>query len=284
MSEKTRWQEQVDAFLTNYDGLTRRRYADALADFHRWYVGTYDEEPDVLLLTREEAREYRAYLSGVRNLKASTVNGRLAALRSLVRFHGRTLRVRGVRRAETPVEALTGRELGRLLAAVEGPRWLDRRNVALVSLMARAGLRVGEVVALDVKDVELNNRSGWALIRRGKGLKERRVPLSAEARRALREYLEVRPDASTGVLFLSRTLEPLGARDVQRMITEAARRAGITKQVTPHTLRHTFATRFLQRGGDLATLQAVLGHANLATTARYLHPDAARVQEMVEVL
>jgi len=282
VSEETRWREQVEAFLVNYDGLTRRRYADALADFHRWYVGTYGEEPDARLLTREEAREYRAYLSGTRGLKASTVNGRLAALRSLVRFHGRTLRVRGVRRVEAPVEALTGRELGRLLAVLEGPRWLDKRNVALVSLMARAGLRVSEALGLRMGDVELNARSGSVLVRRGKGLKERRVPLSAEARRALREYLEVRPEARTDMLFLSRTLEPLKARDVQRLIAEAARRAGLRKRVTPHVLRHTFATRFLRQGGDLATLQAVLGHANLATTARYLHPDAARVQEMVE--
>jgi len=284
VSEETRWQEQVDAFLVNYEGLTRRRYADALADFHRWYVGTYGEEPDALLLTREEAREYRAYLSGTRGLKASTVNGRLAALRSLIRFHGRTLRVRGVRRVEAPVEALTGRELGRLLAALEGPRWLDKRNVALVSLLARAGLRVSEALALRLDDVELNARSGSVLIRRGKGLKERQVPLSAEARRALREYLEVRPAARTDVLFLSRTLEPLGARDAQRMIAEAARRAGLRKRVTPHVLRHTFATRFLRQGGDLATLAHILGHANIATTSRYLHPDAVRMQEMVEEL
>jgi integrase/recombinase XerD len=114
-------------------------------------------------------------------------------------------------------------------------------------------------------------------------MKERWVPLSAEARRELREYLEVRPQRS-GPLFFSRTYQPLTGRDVQRVVAEAARRAGLEKRVTPHTLRHTFATRFLQAGGDLATLQTVLGHSNLSTTARYLHPDAGRVQEMVEEL
>ncbi len=82
-------------------------------------------------------------------------------------------------------------------------------------------------------------------------MKERRVPLSAEARRALKEYLEVRPQAG-GPLFLSRTHRALTARDVQRLLQEAARRAGIRKRVTPHLLRHTFATRFLRAGGDLA--------------------------------
>ncbi len=133
------------------------------------------------------------------------------------------------------------------------------------------------------EDVEVNSRSGWVLVRKGKGVKERRVPLSAEARQALRAYLEVRPQRP-GPLFFSRTYQPLRARDVQRVLAEAVRRAGIERRVTPHVLRHTFATRFLRSGGDLATLQAILGHANLSTTARYLHPDTGRMQEMVEEL
>jgi site-specific recombinase XerD len=136
-----------------------------------------------------------------------------------------------------------------------------------------------------VEDVELNERSGWVLVRRGKGLKERHVPLSKEARKALGAYLEKRPWwTEEAALFVTRTGQRMDVRAVQRMVEAATQRAGIAKRVTPHVLRHTFATRFLRRGGDLATLQAILGHANLATTARYLHPDAARVQEMVESL
>ena len=248
----------------------------------------YTEDPNPALLTDEEAREWRSHLSGVRRLGASTVNVRLSALKGLARHCGRRIKVRGVRQMQPPVQAPTGRDLGRLIAAAEshkwGPEWLALRNVAIIGLMARAGLRVGELVALDVKDVELNPRSGWVLVRQGKGLKERRVPLSLQARKDLSAYLAARPEWTSEALFVTKTGERVSARSVQRLIKVAAQRAGITIDVTPHSLRHTFATRFLQKNGDLATLQAVLGHSSIATTSRYLHPDAARVQEMVEEL
>ncbi len=86
-----------------------------------------------------------------------------------------------------------------------------------------------------------------------------------------------------GLLFLSRSYRVQDPRDVQRMISEAARRTTIKFTVTPHTLRHSFATRFLAKNqGDIATLATILGHANISTTTRYLHPDARRIQEMVE--
>ncbi len=279
------WLTAVETYLAEYEGLTRDRYAAALTEFAAWYTATYGEAPDPALLTGEEIREYRKWLSGTQKLQAATVNLRLAALRGVLRRLGRELKIKGVKQVQPDIEALDGRELGRLLAAVEGARWQDQRNLALLNVLARAGLRVSEVLALRLDDVTLNGRSGALLVRQGKGLKERTVVLSKEARAALRAYLDVRPRAlQTDVLFISRSWQPLGPRDVQRVITEAAQRAGITKKVTPHTLRHTFATRFLQNGGDLATLAKLLGHSSIATTTRYLHPDAARVQEMVEDL
>ena len=193
-----------------------------------------------------------------------------------------------MRKVQQPVEPLSGRELGRLVRAVEqhewGAEWMPARNAALVALMARAGLRIGEVVGLDLEDVALNERSGWVTVRQGKGLKERRVPLSLQARKTLAGYLEVRPEAETPALFLTKSCRRLGKRPVQRLVKSAAQRAGLQQDVTPHVLRHSFATRFLRKGGDLATLRDILGHANLATTSRYLHADATRMQEMVEEL
>ncbi len=279
------WQAATTTFLIDHEGLTHRRYADALTQFHTWYIQTYHCEPEVALLTVEELRAYRQYLSGERHYQAATINLHLAALRGLLRCHGRNLRLKGVKLVAPAVEALDARALGRLLAAVDGPDWQDKRNVALLNVLARAGLRISEALSLNIGDVQLGDRGGVVLIRQGKGGKERSVALPKEARAALRAYLAVRPQApESKLLFLSRSWQALGARDVQRLLAAAAQRAGLTQKITPHTLRHTYATRFLQAGGDIATLAQLLGHSSVATTTRYLHPDAGRVQEMVEEL
>jgi integrase/recombinase XerC len=148
--------------------------------------------------------------------------------------------------------------------------------------MARAGLRVGEVIALEAEDIRLGERSGWAVIRSGKGNKRREVPLNAEVRAALRAYLEARPPFPSPRLFVSRTGAPLSARDVQRLVAALARKARIEGKVTPHTLRHTFATRAVEKGVDIAALSALLGHESLAATSRYLHPSRERLAEAVE--
>jgi site-specific recombinase XerD len=285
------WTQAVEAYLADHGPSSAAQYGSSLRVFERWYRETYHgEEPDPALLTREEVRQYRAYLLG-QGRAAATINGHLAAIRGLAHSVGRRIEVDNVDAVEPPIEALNGRELGRMLAVVEGDGWMDERNVALVSTMVRAGLRVGEVVALDVDDVELDERSGRATVWKGKGEKQRQVRLGKQVRRDLAAYLEVRPEPpesrpseDRSALFLSKTRRRLGARAVQAMVENAVRRAGIEKDVTPHTLRHTFATRFLRNGGDLAALRDQLGHASVATTNRYLHATGEEIQAAVEEL
>ncbi len=255
---------------------TVERYRAALDEFTAWYRQTNAVEPDWQLLTAVEVKDYMAYLQSVKRLSPASVNLRLAAIRSLLRHLGRSLKVRGPKQVTPPVKALSARELGRLLAAAEG----NPRDTAILNLLARAGLRVGEVVRLRTGDVEMNGRSGWVTVKGGKGNKTRRVPLNGEARQALKAWLDERPQAAEGWLFLSRTGKPLSERDVQRMVAECARIAGV--EAAPHTLRHTFATRAVEKGVDVATLAAILGHSRLETTGRYLHPTAERIQEAVE--
>lgn len=277
---------QVSDFLQTLNtAATRRAYAQVLQQFQAWYVTTYGEKPDASSPTAEAVREWRGSLMNIQRLSAATVNLRLAALRSLARHLGLSLNVKGMKQEAPPLEPLNGREIGRLVAILKGDRWLAKRNVSLVSLMVRAGLRVSEVVALNHDDLTMSERKGEVRVRQGKGLKERTVPLSRQARRALQAYLAVRPSFAGDRLFVSRSGNVLQARDVQRLLTNAALRAGIQKKVTPHLLRHSFATRALRQGKmDLATLANALGHENLATTARYLHPDKEQVAAMIEEL
>jgi integrase/recombinase XerD len=277
------WESAVQSFLTALSSpRTRDRYQAALSEFAAWYRQTFRDDPDPALLTDLEVRDYVAHLQTVRRLSPSSIHLRLSALRGLLKSLGRTLRIRGPRMQKPPVRVLSARELGRLFAAAEGEDWIDKRNTAILALMAKAGLRVGEVVALELGDIELGARSGWATVRMGKGNKTRRVPLNGDVRQALQAYLAARPAFSTPFLFVSRTGSPLSARDVQRLVAELARRAGIPGRVTPHVLRHTFATRALEKGADVAAVAALLGHESIATTSRYLHPSEARLAEVVE--
>ncbi len=267
----------LDDFLATLTSpRTVERYRAALDEFTRWYAQTSGREPDWHLLTAVEIKDYLAYLHSVRRLSAASVNLRLAAIRSFLRHLGRSVKVKGAKQVTPPVKALSPRELGRLLAAAER----SPRDTAILNLLARAGLRVGEVVRLRLGDVEMNGRSGWVTVKGGKGNKSRRVPLNGEARQALKVWLEARPQGAEDWLFLSRTGKPLSERDVQRMVAEYGRIAGV--EATPHALRHTFATRAIEKGVDVATLQALLGHSRLETTGRYLHPTAERMQEAVE--
>ena len=279
------WTDALKSFLDSLSSpRTQERYRAALAEFAAWYERTFGEPPDPALLTDLEVRDYMAHLQAVRKLSPSSIHLRLSAIRGLLKSLGRTLRVKGPRMQRAPVRALSARELGRLFAAAEGEGWIDKRNIALLALMAKAGLRVGEVVALEAEDIRLSERSGWAIIRSGKGNKRREVPLNAEVRAALRAYLEARPPFPAERLFVSRTGAPLSARDVQRLVAALAQKARIEGKVTPHTLRHTFATRAVEKGVDLAALSALLGHESLATTSRYLHPSRERLAEAVERL
>jgi integrase/recombinase XerC len=279
------WADAVRGFLDSlFSPKTQELYRAALEEFAAWYERAFGKPPDPTRLTDPGVRDYVVYLQAVRRLSPSSIHIRLAALRGLLRSLGRSLWVRGPRMQRLPVRVISALELERLFAAAEGDGWMNKRDTAILALMAKAGLRVGEVVALELGDIELGVRSGWVAVRMGKGNKTRRVPLSSGVCRALRAYLVVRPASGVSVLFLSRSGNPLSARDVRRVVVRLARRAGIEGRVTPHVLRHTFATRVLEMGADLATVAAILGHESIATTSRYLHPSEARLVEAVERL
>jgi integrase/recombinase XerC len=277
--------------------LTVRGYVQDMRDFARWFEGTNGVELSPERLTSQDVREYRQHLLAVRRAKPALVNRRIAAIRAYVRWgrregliQGNPLEgVRPVREQERGPRWLTRQERNALVRELElmvqGSRtahWRLQaiRDRAVVFLMLHAGLRVGELVALEVGDIELGERRGEVRVRHGKGGKERTVPLNAEARRALRDWLEVRPKAESPYLFVGKGGERLRDSGVQRRVAEIGRRAGV--ELTPHVLRHTFARMLVEAGVGLERVAALLGHESLDTTKVYLTPSMADLQEAVE--
>jgi len=173
-------------------------------------------------------------------------------------------------------------EVTRLLESPDSSRPLYWRDRAILELLYASGVRVSELVELPLSELDLDE--GLATIF-GKGAKERLVPIGGPARRALERYLrDVRPTLDRGKgagrVFLNARGSPLRRESVWTLVAEAAKRAGITKHVSPHTLRHTFATHLVEGGADLAAVQELLGHADISTTQIYTHLDRDYLREV----
>ena len=215
--------------------------------------------------------------------RKSTVGRKLAALRS---FYDFCLRKKWI--AENPAKILaTPRQEKRvpsflsedetteLLDLPRSTEPLDIRDKAILELFYATGIRVSELVGIEPADIHFSER----LVRvRGKGKKERIVPFGTKAREALEAYRRVRPGLATGgdggeAFFLNYRGGRLTTRSVQRMVHKYIRRTAVARKISPHSLRHSFASHLLGRGADLRVIQELLGHASLATTQKYTHVD-----------
>lgn len=181
---------------------------------------------------------------------------------------------------KAPPKSLERREQNRFLREAE--RRGKLRDLALVRVMLSCGLRVGEVVAVKISDLDIGERRGKLVVREGKGNKYREVPVPPEARRAIQEWLGElnikHPDRPW--LFPNRKGERISTRYVERIVKQIALRAEV--EAVPHTLRHTCATNMLRSGADLVTVAQILGHESLDTTAIYTRADERTLAEAVE--
>ncbi len=236
---------------------------------------------EVEQVTTDVLRRYLAGMSAA-GLSASTRARRLYALRSLWHYLETTglvsenpcRKVSAPRRRQHLPNYLTVTECARLLAACDDNHYVDlafRDRTILVVLMYQ-GLRRAELLGLQLGDVDLEAMT--LLVRRGKGGTSRLLPLAEQAAQAGTDWLEMRPDCACSALFVTRGGHPMSAVDLQRMFRRTVDRAGLREGVTLHTLRHTFGTMLLRQGVDVRTLQRLLGHASIETTALYLHVDA----------
>ncbi len=284
-----------EAWLCERDrsAATVRSYLADLHDFAAWFCRTNGEALSVERLTPTDVREYRAFLQSVRRVRAATVRRRLMALRAYCRWglevgrveHDATARLRFPGATALAPRWLTRQEQWRLVREAERARAaadtpsrqrLALRDWALVVFLLHTGLRIAEACALEVQDVEIGERTGWVQVRDGKGTRARQVPLNAEARRALRDWLEER-GTDSGRLFGG--LTPSGA---YRRLATLGRRAGV--KVHPHTLRHTFAKNLVDSGTGLERVAALLGHSNLNTTRAYITPSPHDLERAVQGL
>jgi len=281
-------QNRSQRTIANYD-----HYLTRLIDFTDSDLKVSDIDPELI-------RKWRLWLNrlGTNNsdeLQKNTQNYHLIALRSFLRFCAKrdipalpADKVELARTVRKQVTFLSEEELSRLFAGPQLNTISGLRDRAILELLFSSGLRVSELVGLDRDHINLKRREFMV---RGKGQKDRPIFISEAAASWLQLYLNKRQDTSKPLFIRygghkqadnSGNYHRLTARSVQRLVANYALLAGITKHVSPHTMRHSFATDLLMNGADLRAVQAMLGHSNIATTQIYTHvtdPHLRKVHE-----
>lgn len=239
-------------------------------------------------LTHLDIRAFLAHLKN-RSYSKSSISRKLACLRSFFKYLAREniLSSNPAAAVATPKREkrlplfLDADEIAKLLEAPSKNTWEEKRDKAILETLYSSGIRVSELVGLNHEDVDFF--SGLLRVR-GKGKKERIVPIGRLALNCIQDYLKAKPprDGDVGFkkpLYINRFAGRLTDRSIRRMILKYVRRSNIQKDVSPHTLRHSFATHMLDRGADLRSVQELLGHENLSTTQIYTHVTTKRLKE-----
>ena len=237
------------------------------------YVGTVPNQ-----VRSHHIRMFLNFLRSDKGYATSSLRRKLACLRSFFRY----LKQQGIIAEDPTLGAITPK-LGQSLPRSATPEDVNRllwtaknldkyplRTYTMLQVMYSTGVRVSELCDMNIEDI---NFADGSIRVTGKGDKERIVLLTPPAMNAIMEYIQFRP--AEGPLFLSRRNKRVSPLTVQRAVRETANRAGITSKITPHVLRHSFATHMLERGADVRVLQELLGHSNLATTQIYTHVSLA---------
>lgn len=265
---------------------TVRGYLADLRKFAKWFELTNGEPMGPDNVTPVDVRDYKGHLQTVANYKPATINRHLSTLRA---YFGWALeeglidedpvRVRNVEEPQTAPRSLDVKAYHRLLR--EAQKHGSKRDEAIVQMLRHTGLRLGELCDLTLKDVEISPRKGKVIVRSGNGGKYREVPLNLDARRALEAYIEEeRPDVEDPHLFIGQRRNGLTDAAVQNVVKKYAYLAHL-ENVSPHVLRHTFARSLLDNGVDLVTVQQLMGHKRLDSTARYTKPSKRDLEEAV---
>ncbi|HEX3323673.1 MAG TPA: tyrosine recombinase XerC [Solirubrobacterales bacterium] len=282
------WAESLSAYDRDLTGRgaaerTRRAYAVDLGQFVAWAGDRQAGD-----LRHRDVRRYAAGLSSG-GAAPATVARKLAAIRGLFDFLVRTERVgqnpadlvSSPKREEKLPRVLSSEQMRSLLEGIPARTPLELRDRAMLELAYSCGLRCEEIVNLDLGALDFETEQLRVL---GKGSKERILPVGEPAQRALQRYCErgrhtLAADPREPALFLSKSGRRLSSSDVTRRLGLWVRAAALAAGVSPHSLRHSFATHLLEGGADLRTIQELLGHASISTTQVYTRVDAARLRD-----
>ena len=294
--------KRFESYLADHDraALTIAGYLSDVRLFVRWFEETTGEAFTPQDVTPTDVREYRQQLLTVDRRKANTVNRKLAALTVFMTFaiearlieHDPTAAIKHVEEAPSGPRYLDKQQQFALQRAIEQDlqysqarypkRWLSRRrDASLVLFLWHTGLRVSEAIALTKRDVQLSERKGQVTVR-GKGTKQRTVPLNTEARKALQAWLDVRPQTVDDSVWVSTEADrALTVRSVQHVLQRFGHAAHID-DLTPHVLRHCFGKNLIDAEVSLEKVAALLGHSNLNTTRTYITPSEQDLALAVE--
>lgn len=295
--DNTKLLSRFRQFLVQQDlsEISIKGYLYDMTFFQRWVIDFYQEDIPFLKLSINDLRAFRESLSKIKRQKPSTINRRIQSIKRFYQWTklvglisnnpSETLRFLRHRTTTQPA-ALLQKEVHALLrAAGQSSHGLAKRNYALIQVMLQTGLRMSEVVHLQVRDLSIHDRSGHLEVVEGKGRRHRVIPLNATVRRALSIYLDsfeaLNPE---NFVFVSKRGTQMGARAIQKIIEGIVKRANIQRiKVSAHTLRHTFATHYLAANPNgLLELSALMGHESLNTTAIYTKSSAEKLAKSLE--
>jgi site-specific recombinase XerD len=295
---------KIDAFgqFLIDTGKSERTVLGYLADteiFSQWFCQTNGEMLRSDNLTPTDIREYKLYLLNVQKAKAATINRHLAAIRAYGTWAKNTGEA-----VYNPADGIKG-----VSQQKHAPKWLDRKEQAAVlreaerriqaantasakrqairdhcilTVLLHTGLRVSELVALEIEDITFSERKGELRVRDGKGTKERILPLNDSCRKAIKEWYLVRPTDKANRVFTSQR-GPATTRAVQSILEDIGEAAHV-ENLTPHVARHTFAKNLVNAGVSLEKVAMLLGHASLDTTMVYTTPGMSDLDKAVRTL
>lgn len=289
--------QEYGNYLTNERDASEHTYKNYLADLRQFseYLGANHSKLDVQTseglkaITTVVVRGFLADL--FKKNSAASVARKLASVRSFFQYYVKrgvltTNVAKDVSSPKVPRRLpnfLSIDEMFKLLEGPQGSGALTLRDKAIMELLYASGLRVSELVGLDLNQISLAEKVVSVI---GKGNKERRVPIGEKAKESLQKYIEARTgivsDDTTKAVFVNRRGGRLTPRSVERLIQKYIKVCGIDKRVTPHVIRHTFATHLLNAGADLRGIQELLGHASLSTTQKYTHVSVDKLMEVYD--